>query len=85
MSLVQCSFWGVSAQAVLCSVGLCPGDSLYRGLCPGVSLQGISARGSLSRVVCVQGDLCPGVPFRETSKTDPPLPYGEELEVYILL
>ena len=70
--------------------GLCSGSSLFsrslsREFSVQGSLSGVSVWGSLSRVVCVQEGLCPGVPFRETSKTDPPLPYGEELEVRILL
>ena len=35
-------------------------SSLSRGLSPGVSVQGVSGWGSLSRVVCVQEGLCPG-------------------------
>ena len=70
------SVQGVSVQGGLCPEGLCPGGSLSRGslagiLCPGwclsrrvfvqgVSVQGVSGWGSLSRVVCVQEALCPG-------------------------
>ena len=66
LSLVPMFFLGVSAQAVLCSVDLC-----HVGLCPGGLWLGFSVQGGVFPGGSLQGGLCPGVPFGETSKTDP--------------
>ena len=60
-------------------VGLCLGMSLSRGcLCPGGLCLGVSVWGSLSRGLCVQGDMCSA-----WSLSGRP-PYGNVWAVHIL-
>ena len=56
VSVQGVSLQGISVHGGLCLGSLCPGGSLSKG----ALFSEVSVWGSLSRVISVQGDLCPG-------------------------